>query len=97
MPVAAAAAPPSPSEPLAVVAETTRKTLEAAKRANTPLGAIALELARNLADGGHTAAGLAALSKELRATLDAALAGAPIADDEVDELAARRVRKAAGA
>lgn len=67
--------------------------LTAARRADTAKGAIALRLAETLADGGHTASGIAALAKELRATLDEALKGAEEAGDSVDELKARRERR----
>lgn len=67
--------------------------LEKAQRESTPEGVIALGLAELLAAGGHTASGAASLARELRATLDAALAGAPKAADIVDELQSRRERR----
>ena len=82
----------APAAQRALVAAT-RKALDDAERVDTPLGAIALELAGILAEGGHTASGVAALSKELRGALSAALDGAPQAPDLVDELKARRERR----
>ncbi|MEV1321968.1 hypothetical protein AB0J14_38470 [Micromonospora arborensis] len=64
-----------------------------AGRDDTPEGAIALRLAETLADGGHTASGIAALAKELRATVESALKGAETASDGVDELKQRRERR----
>ncbi|WP_327029720.1 hypothetical protein OG989_04140 [Micromonospora sp. NBC_01740] len=69
------------------------RELAAAGRADTSKGAIALRLAETLADGGHTASGIAALAKELRATIDEALKGAKEAGDGLDELKARRERR----
>jgi hypothetical protein len=71
-----------------------RATLEDAGRLSTPLGQVALALARRLdAPGGDTGAGLAALAKQLAATLAAVTADARPADDLLDELRARRDRK----
>lgn len=89
------AAPAAIPGPRGVVAAT-QDALEAAGRAETPLGAIALQLARTVVEGGHTASGLAALSKELRSALSAALEGAPQAPDLVDELRERRARRRTG-
>lgn len=74
-----------------------RETLEAADRLRSPEGAHVMHLAALFALGKHTAAGAAALSKELRAALDMAMRGAPKQADELDELAARRSKKIAGA
>ncbi|MFI2278258.1 hypothetical protein ACH45F_38460 [Catenuloplanes sp. NPDC020197] len=71
----------------------TLERLTNAGRESTPEGEIALTLAAALAEGGHTASGLAALAKELRATLAAALEGAPVEPDLVDELKERRARR----
>lgn len=73
-----------------------RQSLEAAERLGTSEGAQALMLAEMLASGSHTASGAASLSRELRAALQDALAGAAKAADRLDELAARRGRKASG-
>jgi hypothetical protein len=71
--------------------------LREAGRESSPRGALALVLAETLAAGGHTASGAAALARELQATLDAALAGAPRSGDALDEIGRRRAQKAAGA
>lgn len=77
----------------------TRKRVQSelaeAGRAETYLGAIALALADRV-DQSTAVMGYAALTKELRATMDAALAGAQVAADPLDELRARRDRKFAG-
>lgn len=77
--------------------ETYRRQLEAAERLETPEGAHVLLLAELLAGDGHTAAGAASLSRELRAAMEEAMKGAPPLADRLDELAARRAQKAAGA
>lgn len=76
-----------------------RAELDAAGKADTALGQLALSLAASMS-GSVT--GIAALSKELRSVMDAAIgvkpgagAGAPAAD-AVDELRARRNAKRAG-
>lgn len=95
-------APLSTSENVEIPAETglvatVTAELRAASRENSPEGAIALNLARMLAEGGHTASGAAALARELRATLEAATKDAPKRADSLDELAERRLRKVSGA
>jgi len=65
-----------------------------ADRLETPEGAQVMLLAGLLAAGGHTASGVAALSRELRAALEEALRGAPKVADRLDEIAQRRARKA---
>jgi hypothetical protein len=71
-----------------------RATLEDAGRLSTPLGQVALALARRLdSPSGDTGAGLAALAKQLAATLAAVTADVRPADDLLDELRARRDRK----
>jgi hypothetical protein len=74
-----------------------RKVLADADRLDSPEGASVLHLAALFENGQHTASGAAALSRELRAALDVAMAGAPKQPDELDELAARRDRKVSGA
>jgi hypothetical protein len=69
--------------------------LEAAARAETYLGASALRLAERI-DQSTAVMGFAALVKELRSTMDAALAGVKVANDPVDEIRLRRERKHAG-
>ena len=70
----------------------TRAELEAASRLDSMLGQVALLLAERMCEF-DTGSGTAALSKELRAVMVAAVQGAPAAADPVDELRARRDRK----
>ena len=70
----------------------TRAELEAAGRLDSMLGQVALLLAERMCEF-DTGSGTAALSKELRAVMVAAVQGAPAAADPVDELRARRDRK----
>ncbi len=85
------------AEPPAVTQEVeaaVRATLEDAGRLSTPLGQVALALARRLdSPSGDTGAGLAALAKQLAATMAAVTADVRPADDLLDELRARRDRK----
>jgi hypothetical protein len=74
-----------------------QEQLRAADRLNTPDGAHVMLLASLFANGQHTAAGAAALSRELRAAMEVALRGANRHADALDELSARRTRKATGA
>ena len=69
-----------------------RATLDAVDRANSPLGQSALLLAAQVEAGGHTGSALAALNRELRATLAEASRGtvrSSVAQMR-DELAERR-------
>ena len=76
------------------VAESTRRKLDEMGRLDTPLGQATMVLAHRLdAPGGDTGAGLAALAKQLAATLAAVTADVRPADDLLDELRARRDRK----
>ena len=71
-----------------------RTVLEAAGRESSPLGVAALILARRLdASAQETPQAVAALVRELRATLVDALDGAGQAADTVDEVGARRDAK----
>ena len=82
---------PIASEPLTGsndVETATLAELQAAGRAETTLGAVALALAAQM--DRASGPGLASLAKELRATLAEALAGEPAAPDKLDELIARR-------
>ena len=74
-----------------------RAQLVQAERLGSPEGAHVMHLANLFANGQHTAAGAASLSKELRAAMEMALKGAPKAADALDELAKRRQQKASGA
>lgn len=89
------AAPPASHEPDLVGSY--RRRLEVAERLGTPEGEHVLLLARLLATSEHTAAGAASLSRELRAAMEDALKDAPREADKLDELAARRAAKVAGA
>jgi hypothetical protein len=75
------------------VVDVIREELTAAGRVDTPKGRITLLLASQLAAGGHTASGAAALARQLEASLDAALDGALKSADGVDELKDRRERR----
>ena len=75
----------------------TRTSLAEVERLETPLGAAAVVLARRLDEGRDTGQGFASLAKQLQATLEAATAGVQLEADPIDELRARRARKAAGA
>ncbi len=71
-----------------------RSALEAAGRLSTPLGEVALVLARRLdAPGGESGSALASVAKQLTMTLATVTADAPPADDLLNELRARRDRK----
>jgi len=74
---------------------TVRRQLEAAGRLDTYLGSAAVQLAHRI-DQSTAVMGFAALVKELRSTMDAAMAGVQVADDPIDELRARRDGKRAG-
>lgn len=69
--------------------------LTAAGRLEGHLGASALALAARI-DSSTSVQGFAALVKELRAVMAAALAGVQSEADPVDELRGRRDRKRAG-
>lgn len=87
---------PSPPEELPLV-EATRRELEAAGRLDTALGQAAMRLAGRMHSEFDTGSALAALSKELRAVMAETLKDATPHSDSLDELAARRAKKAAGA
>lgn len=74
--------------------EQVRIELERAERLDTYLGASALALAERI-DQSTAVMGFAALVRELRSTMAAALAGAARAADPLDEVKARRDRKLA--
>lgn len=93
------AASQSPASSLPYSAERlTVEDLEKAGRLNTPLGQAAVILAKRLDDNyRETGSGVAALSRQLEATLRSATAGAQSASDPVqaarDEVAERRRRR----
>jgi hypothetical protein len=92
-----APAPPRPpqarSEASAALLAVTRAELQAAGMLKSVLGQAALKLAEALGNPDETAGGVAALSRELRATMAAVLQCAPAARDPLDELKQRRDRK----
>ena len=71
-----------------------RDALEAAGRLSTPLGEVALVLARRLdAPGGESGSALASVARQLAMTLAAVTADVPPADNLLHELRIRRDRK----
>lgn len=74
--------------------DSVRAELEAAGKEMSALGVSALELAARLDSGAETGSGLAALNRELRATLAEALKGEVRSSVSAlrDELAERRAR-----
>lgn len=80
--------------PDAGLAAAVREELGAAGRADTMLGRAALALAARIDAQQDTGSGIAALARELRATIVAAMAGVQPANSPVivmrDELASRR-------
>ncbi len=80
--VAPIAAGPLEAPPALVVA--TRTELEQAGRSETPEGIVVLTLAAQIAAGGGSAAGLAALVREFHASKARALAGAEADADVID-------------
>lgn len=75
----------------AVVAE-----LQAAGRLDSSAGQAAVALARRIDDGAESSAGLAALTREMRAAMAEALARAEASGDALDELRARREARRVG-
>lgn len=86
-----------PDEPKVTLVEATRRQLEGAGRSDTYLGQQALVLASLLAAGAGTPSALAAVSRELRETMVAALRGADAPASAVqarrDEVAAMRAKR----
>ena len=80
---------PEPDAPVgalgAVLAE-----LQAAGRLDSSAGQAAVALARRIDDGAESSAGLAALTREMRAAMAEALSRAEATGDALDELRARR-------
>jgi hypothetical protein len=72
----------------------THKDLEQAGCLDSPLGQVALQLAARIQFVPETGAGTAALSRELRAVLEAAKAAAAPTGDRFDEISERRQNKA---
>ncbi len=93
VPAEVVGAPARSDEPLIAA---TRKTLVDAGRLDTVPGQMALVLAARMLDRMNTGSSVASLSRELRATLDEALAGAVVEADPVVDFSARRAARAAG-
>lgn len=72
------------------VAAATAAALEATGMLDSPIGQSTVALARRMDANADTGAGLASLSRELRAALAEALADVTVAADPLDELRARR-------
>lgn len=89
--------PPEPTPAPESVVEATRAELDRAAKSQTALGRSALALAALLDAGEGPASGLAAVAKELRATLEVAVQGATHVDDPVDEVARKRAERQARA
>ena len=85
--------PDHPDEPDSVV-DAVRAELEKADRIGTVMGQAALVLARRVDNSSmDTGSAVSSLVKQLSTTLDAALAGAVVEEDIVDEVRRRRDRK----
>ena len=86
--------PPAPLRPVSGLLDAVAAELAAADRTNTVAGQLALELARRITDAPPMNTGVAALSKQLSATMAQALSGAGRpARDPVDQLKKRRDSK----
>lgn len=79
------------------VADSVRATLTAIGKTDTALGASALVLAERLDRKTTADTAVAAMTKELRATLAELTKDAPAKGDPVDELRERRERRRRGA
>lgn len=73
-----------------------REELEAIGKANSPMGTVAISLAARLDAGTDPGSAMAAMAKELRATMTELTRTAPAAADPVDELRKRRERRLSG-
>ena len=81
---------PEPSADGGSLTSATIAELAAADRVDCTLGQAAIALARRVDAGHESGSSVAALVRELRVTLEAALDGAARADDVVDELRRKR-------
>lgn len=72
--------------PVGGVTSSTRAALAKAERESTPLGQAALILAARIDSQRDMGSGLAALTREWRATFEAAVAGVAVVGDPVDKL-----------
>jgi hypothetical protein len=87
---------PQHGEDVPLLVAATIGELAAAGRLSTTLGQTAVKLAERLVSRSETGSAVASLSKELRATMAAALAGGKTGEDPLDEFTERRHRKASG-
>ena len=86
--------PNDESAPPSELERVTARELEAVGRLDTAVGQLAMELAYRVASPHETGAAVAALARELGATMTSARAGvAPAAANPLDEIRARRDRK----
>ena len=94
-PAVSVVALPSTSAGVGLVAEATRAALVAAERSSTPAGTACMVLAERIDAGQDSGAALAAMVKQLVATLADATRGTKVTASPVDELRSRRDRKRA--
>lgn len=87
----------APVDGLGPVESVTFAELAAVERLETVAGASAVALARSIDSGGVTGSAMAALVKELRATMVDATADVRVAADPLDELRQRRQLRREGA
>lgn len=80
----------------ATVLAAVEATLRQIGKQNTAAGAACLVLAARLDGGKDPGSAMAAMAKELRATMTELMRAAPAAADPVDELRQRRQRRQAG-
>lgn len=73
-----------------------REELERIGKANTPLGAVATQLALRLDLGDDPGSAMAAMAKELRTTMAELTRTADAVADPIDELRKRRERRLSG-
>jgi hypothetical protein len=78
-----------------MVTDSTRTALELAERLSTPAGAACMVLAERIDAGQDSGSALAAMVKQLVATLADATRGTKVTASPVDELRTRRDRKRA--
>jgi hypothetical protein len=88
---------PEPQPAVDLVEAATVAALEEVERLETPLGRLAVSLAHRVDNSQReTGQAVAALARQLAATLEQATAGAKSTADGADELRERRVRRRAG-
>lgn len=85
--------PPAPRVVTGAMVEATRARLVEAGVLDTMEGQAALLIAERMESGNDTGSGIAALNRELAATVDRALSQRAAAADPMDELRARRERR----